>query len=65
MNISRKINDGFVEQMGTQLCKEILGHMPGTQLKGSIKGINPKCVQAVAVAIEQALSVIEEIDMQE
>lgn len=58
MVLSRKVNDGFVEQMGTQLCCEILGAMPGDQPKKPGEGIYPKCVKAVEEAVKIAVSVV-------
>lgn len=60
MALSRKINDDFVEQMGTQLCYEILGAMPGSQPPKPGEGINPKCVKAVEEAVKIALEVVWE-----
>ena len=60
--LCRKIARGFVDEMGTQLCKEILGYMPGTKVPrpGEQKVINPKCEQAVTLAIELAVKEIKQ-----
>ncbi|HHX10090.1 MAG TPA: C_GCAxxG_C_C family protein [Firmicutes bacterium] len=59
--ISRAIVRGFVDEMGTEMCREILGYMPdiGPQHHGPRREINPKCKQAVTVALELALREIK------
>lgn len=62
--ICRAISSGFIDEMGTQLCREILGYMPGSQPKQSDGNqkkriINPKCEKAVTLAIELALRQIK------
>ncbi len=60
--LSRAIARGFIDEMGSQLCKEILGYMPGSRPKQQSQagGINPKCKQAVTVATELALKEIKQ-----
>lgn len=61
-SLCRKISREFVNEMGgTQLCREILGHMPGSKLKQPAEPgtINPKCEQAVRVAIEITVKAIK------
>ncbi|HHY10438.1 MAG TPA: C_GCAxxG_C_C family protein [Firmicutes bacterium] len=55
--LSRAIAEGFEAEMGTRLCREILGYLPGTQ-KAKTRGINPKCQKAVMVAVELAVKEI-------
>lgn len=55
--LSRAIAQGFIDEMDTQLCREILGFLPGTN-KNKTKGINPKCQKAVKVAVEVAVKEI-------
>lgn len=56
--LSKAVAQGFREEMGTQLCREILGYLPGKKPPGLPEGINPKCRQAVTIAIELALAEI-------
>jgi C_GCAxxG_C_C family probable redox protein len=60
--ISRAIVRGFVNEMGSQLCKEILGYIPWNRPRspGQPRQINPKCKQAVTVALELAIREIKE-----
>ncbi|MGI6621380.1 MAG: C-GCAxxG-C-C family protein [Bacillota bacterium] len=59
--ISREIVRGFVNGMGSQLCQDILGYAPWTRPRreGQPTEINPKCKQAVALALELAIKEIK------
>lgn len=59
-SICATIVDGFQQEMGTELCREILGHLPGERPATGKVGINPKCKQAVTVAFRLALEQIEQ-----
>lgn len=43
----------FEQEMGSQICQEILGHLPGAG--PATTGIHPKCQQAVEVALRVTL----------
>lgn len=61
-SLSRAISREFINEMGgTQLCREILGFIPGTKPKPQAKPgtINPKCEQAVRAAIEVTVKAIK------
>ncbi len=59
-SLCAKIFKDFQEAMESELCREILGYLPG---KGpAITGINPKCQQAVVVALQLALDALETVD---
>lgn len=59
--ISNSIVRGFMDEMGTEVCREILGYMPESrpQHAGGERQIHPKCKQAVTVAVELALRQIK------
>ncbi len=59
--LSKDIARNFSARMETQLCREILGYLPGHRPPEapSYEGINPKCAEAVTVAVEEAIRVIE------
>lgn len=59
IELSKNVVEGFEKAMGTQICHEILGHMPGSVPRLPGEGINPACIKAVKVAIELALKEIE------
>jgi C_GCAxxG_C_C family probable redox protein len=61
----RSIAKGFINEMGTQVCREILGYMPGTRSKqlsqeSDKKYIDPKCKRAVSISIELAIKEIKQ-----
>lgn len=62
MTLSKAITQNFSAKMKRQLCREILGYLPGNRPPEAppLSGFNPKCVQAVEVAVEAAVKVITE-----
>lgn len=59
IELSKAVQLGFTEAMESPICQEILGHLPGTKPTQPYQGINPKCQQAVRVAMELTLRAIE------
>lgn len=50
----------FADAIGTEICEEILGHLPGKDPASKVVGINPKCQKAVTIAFTLALEKIGE-----
>ncbi|NLJ81140.1 MAG: C_GCAxxG_C_C family protein [Firmicutes bacterium] len=57
--LSKAVAAAFISKMGTQLCREILGYLPGNKPAHRPDGINPKCRKAVTLAVKLAVEAVE------
>lgn len=56
--LSEAVAKKFENELGTQLCREILGYLPKNKPYNAPAGINPSCQKAVAVAVKITVQLI-------